>query len=212
MLSLSTGPRLSGLSSVRRPLNWYRAMEANRKWSSSRPNRKVSAAAPSGIPSLRFDQPQFSLRPPGAGSCADGDGGPRPGSAAVSLQGDGGQGEDNPLKRSPLTDERKPGAFLFLDPQSEQGTHRGMRTLDADGQTGRDQPHPDWMAAAGPGEGQTVNGEEAAEKTKYDDVVGCSLYLFIVFKIHLEIKERAIYLYIYFRAISGHEKKTAKIS
>lgn len=90
-------------------------MEANRKWSSSRPNDKVGATenisdpgsrtAPlSRVISVWFRQSQFSFCPPGAGSCADGDGGPRPGPAAVSLRGDGEHGEENPLKRSPVMD------------------------------------------------------------------------------------------------------------
>lgn len=44
-----------------------------------------------------------------------------------------------------------------LDPESEQRPHRGVWTLDAVGQTGRDQPHPDWMAEGNAQEVQTVN-------------------------------------------------------
>lgn len=43
-----------------------------------------------------------------------------------------------------------------LDPESEQRPHRGVWTLDAVGQTGRDQPHPDWMAEGNTQEVQTV--------------------------------------------------------
>lgn len=61
---------------------------------------------------------------------------------------------------------------LCLDPESEQRTHRGVRTLDADGQTVWDQPHPDWMAAGNLWEGQTVNSEETVKMTKYYNMFG----------------------------------------
>lgn len=84
-------------------MNWYRTMEMNMKWSSSRPNDKVrqqlmflltSATTINASDALvQIHQSQFSFCPPGASSCADGDGGPRPDPAAVSLRGDGEKGE-----------------------------------------------------------------------------------------------------------------------
>lgn len=63
-------------------------------------------AAPSRLILVWFHQSQFLFCPPGAGSCADGDGGLRPGPAAVSLGGDGEDGEENPLACSPVRDGR----------------------------------------------------------------------------------------------------------
>lgn len=48
-------------------------------------------------------------------------------------------------------------AHFCLDPQPVQRPHRGVWTLDAVGQTGGDQPHPDWMAEGNAQEVQTVN-------------------------------------------------------